>query len=350
MISKIIPEEKIQQAKKWISEAENIVITAHVSPDGDAVGSSLALCNFLLKLEKKVSVVFPDSFPSFLKKLPCSEFSYLYTEQKEKADKLFAEADLIFALDYNEIYRIDRMAGAVRMSKARKIMLDHHLNPDGFCDLIISHPEMASTAEVVFRLICRMGYFTLMDKACAECIYVGMMTDTGNFSFNSNNAEMYIIVSELIKKGINKDELHDMVFENNTECRLKMMGFIFDRNLTFYSDCGAAIILIRRDEKKQFQSSKGDTEGFVNIPLSVRGMVLSLFVHEEDGYTKVSIRSRGSFPANEVATKYFNGGGHLNASGGETSLTADEIKKLLEEKILVEYRDMLLAERQKLLL
>ncbi|MBE6311834.1 MAG: bifunctional oligoribonuclease/PAP phosphatase NrnA [Bacteroidales bacterium] len=347
MISKIIPEEKIQQSKEWISESENIVITAHTSPDGDAVGASLALCIFLQKLGKKVSVFFPDSFPDFLRRLTCSELTMFYTEKKDIMDKAIAEADLIFALDYNELYRIDRMAESVKNSKARKIMIDHHLNPDGFCDLTISHPEIASTCEMIFRFICRMGYFTLLDKECAECIYVGMMTDTGNFSYNSNNPEIYTIISELIKKGIDKDELHDAVFCYNTETRLKMLGFIFDRNLKFYPEFGAAILVLRRDEKKLFQSRKGDTEGFVNMPLSVRGMVFSIFAHEEDGYTKVSLRSRGDFHVNEIASRYFRGGGHPNAAGGETQLSADEIIKLMEENILNEYREKLIAEKQK---
>jgi phosphoesterase RecJ-like protein len=202
MITKIIDEGLIQEAKSLIEDAENIVITTHVSPDGDAIGSSLALCNFLKTIGKEAYVVVPNDLPGFLKWMSGASDIIVYEKKKSMADALIEKADLICALDFNVLKRIENVAISVADSAAKKLMLDHHLNPGNFANVVISYPQFASTSEMVFRLICRMGYFTEMTKECAECIYTGMMTDTGGFTYNSNNAEVYIIISELIKKGI----------------------------------------------------------------------------------------------------------------------------------------------------
>lgn len=205
MLTKVIEQSKIDHFTKWFDRADKIVIVSHVGPDGDAIGSSLGLWHFFSSQGKTANVIVPNAFPDFLKWMPGSKDVLLYDRYKEFADKLIAEADVICCLDFNAIHRIDAMGDAVLASPARKILIDHHLHPEDFCKIIISHPEISSTSELVFRLICRMGYFSDISREGAECIYTGMMTDTGGFTYNSNNREIYFIISELLSKGIDKN-------------------------------------------------------------------------------------------------------------------------------------------------
>lgn len=340
MISKILPEDKIQQAKGWIEKAENIIVISHSSPDGDAIGSSLAMYHFLYSINKAVTVVLPDSFPDFLSWMPGSKQTIIYAANKHEADALFSKADLIFALDFNTLTRVGDMAEAVDKSPAKKILLDHHPFPGGFCQLSISHPEISSTCEMVFRLICRMGHFTEINTACAECIYTGMMTDTGSFTYNSNNTEIYIIISELIKKGVNKDKIYNQVYNTYSADRFRLMGYALSEKMRIYPEYKAALISLTKEEQEKFNFQKGDAEGFVNIPLSIQGIIFSAFFREDENKIKISLRSQGSFPVNTISSEYFNGGGHLNAAGGESRKTMDETIQLFES-ILPQYKDLL---------
>ena len=217
MLSKVIAQANIDHAEKWFERADKIVIVTHVSPDGDAIGSSLGLWHFLESQEKTVNVIVPNAFPDFLRWMPGAKDIIRYDKYTEFANKLLNEADVICCLDFNALSRIDAMADAVAQSPARKMMIDHHLNPEAFCRIIISHPEISSTSELVFRLICRLGYFEDITKEGAECIYTGMMTDTGGFTYNSNDREIYFIISELLSKGIDKDEIYRKVYNTYSE-------------------------------------------------------------------------------------------------------------------------------------
>lgn len=333
MITKIIDEDLIQEAKSMIEDAENIVITTHVSPDGDAIGSSLALCDFLKSIEKNVTVIVPNDFPGFLKWMPGASDIIVYEKKKNLAESAIAQADLICALDFNVLKRIENLGIIVADSAAKKIILDHHLDPGNFADLVISYPQFPSTCEMVFRLICRMGYFTEMTKECAECIYTGMMTDTGGFTYNSNNTEIYIIISELIKKGINKDAIYDKVYNNYSESRYRLMGYMLYEKMKIYPEYGTAMISLTSEELSKYDFKKGDTEGFVNMPLSIKGIIFSAFFKEEGGKIKCSFRSQGDVATNEFAAKYFNGGGHKNASGGEMYRTMEETIAEFEKEL-----------------
>ena len=318
MLTKVIEQSNIDHFHKWFVRAEKIVIVSHVSPDGDAIGSSLGLYHFLTSQEKDVHIIVPNAFPDFLKWMPGSKEILLYDRYKEFADRLIARADVICCLDFNALKRIDKMAASVQASPARKILIDHHLYPEDFCRIVISHPKISSTSELVFRLICRMGYFESITKEGAECIYTGMMTDTGGFTYNSNNREIYFIISELLSKGIDKDAIYRKVYNTYSESRLRLMGHILSE-MVVYKEHNAALITLTKNEQKQFAYIRGDSEGFVNIPLSIKGMRLSCFLREdtEKPMIKVSLRSVGTFPCNQLAAEFFNGGGHLNASGGE---------------------------------
>lgn len=228
MLTKVIEQSKIDHFTKWFDRADKIVIVSHVSRRGrHRLFSGLVA---LLQLAgKTANVIVPNAFPDFLKWMPGSKDVLLYDRYKEFADKLIAEADVICCLDFNAIHRIDAMGDAVLASPARKILIDHHLHPEDFCKIIISHPEISSTSELVFRLICRMGYFSDISREGAECIYTGMMTDTGGFTYNSNNREIYFIISELLSKGIDKDEIYRKVFNTYSESRLRLMGYVLSQ-------------------------------------------------------------------------------------------------------------------------
>ena len=346
MLSKVIAQANIDHAEKWFSKADKIVIVTHVSPDGDAVGSSLGLFHFLESQEKNVNVIVPNAFPDFLRWMPGAKDIIRYDKYKEFADKLINEADVICCLDFNALSRIDNMADAVAKSPARKMMIDHHLDPEDFCRIVISHPGISSTSELVFRLICRLGYFEDITKEGAECIYTGMMTDTGGFTYNSNNREIYFIVSELLSKGIDKDEIYRKVYNTYSEGRLRLMGYVLYDKMQVFPQFNAALIWLTRKEQGKFQYVKGDTEGFVNIPLSIKNVVFSVFLREdtEKDMIKVSLRSVGTFPCNRVAAEFFNGGGHLNASGGEFYGTMEEAIELYKQA-LVKYEELLLAKK-----
>ena len=346
MLTKVIAQAEIDHVEKWFERAEKIVIVSHVSPDGDAIGSSLGLYHFLNGLDKTVNVIVPNYFPDFLHWMPGAKDVIIYNRYKEFADKLIREADVICCLDFNVLSRIDEMEEAVKNSPARKMMVDHHLYPGDFCKIVISHPEISSTSELVFRLICQLGNFGDISKEGAECIYTGMMTDTGGFTYNSNDRDIYFIISELLSKGIDKDEIYRKVFNTYSEGRLRLMGYVLYEKMLVFPEFNAALIWLNRAEQKRFHYSKGDTEGFVNMPLSIKGIRFSAFLREdtEKDMIKVSLRSVGSFPCNQLAAEFFNGGGHQNASGGEFYGTMDEAIDLFKQA-LVKYETLLLAKK-----
>ncbi|VBB46782.1 Phosphoesterase RecJ domain protein [uncultured Paludibacter sp.] len=333
MLTKIIAEELVHKIKNEIEDAENIVVVTHVGPDGDAMGAALGLWHFLMTENKSTKVIVPSPPPNFLMWMPGAEhiLIYRYAESQQEADELIANADLIFAVDFNAANRLSGMADVVIASKARKVMIDHHLNPENFVNITISHPNISSTSELIFRLICRMGYFHKINLACAECIYTGMMTDTGGFTYNSNHEEIYTIIYELIKLGIDKDKIYQNVYSTYSADRMRLMGYCLYQKMKVYPEYQAALITLTKDELQQFNYDNGDAEGFVNIPLSIKGIIFSVFMREDPDKIKVSLRSEGTFPTNKFAAEFFGGGGHLNASGGESYTTLEEAVKIFEE-------------------
>jgi phosphoesterase RecJ-like protein len=340
MISKIINEDLITRVKKAIDNVDKIVIVAHVGPDGDAIGSSLALWHYLMTIDKEPVIIVPNPFPAFLAWMPGAECILDYDHSKEKADDLIASTELIFTLDFNTASRMGDMADAVLNAKADKILVDHHLHPDTYAKVKISYPEISSTSEIIFRLICRMGDFTMINLACAECIYTGMMTDTGSFTYNSNNHEIYSIIAELVKIGIDKDDIYKKVFNTYSVDRIRLMGYCLFHKMKVYPEYRTALITLTLKELSQFNYINGDSEGFVNIPLSIAGIDFSVFMREDTDKIKISFRSQGTFPSNKVAADLFNGGGHLNASGGESSTSLVEAVKKFENA-LPDYKDFL---------
>ncbi|MBR2618444.1 MAG: bifunctional oligoribonuclease/PAP phosphatase NrnA [Paludibacteraceae bacterium] len=335
MITKVIPEEKVVATYKAIQRARRIVIVAHKRPDGDAIGSCLGLYHFLYAFERETFVILPDAIPSNMTILPSSSEIINYEQNVEHCKAIIAETDLIFCLDFNNLERIGALGTLIAQSEAEKIMIDHHLDYQPFADVCISHPEIASTSELIFRLICRMGYFADMSLQTAECICAGMLTDTGGLAYNSNSPEIYTIFAELLRKGVDKDALYRHLFNTYKESRMRLMGYVLSQKLEIIPECHTALFSLTEEELKQYNYEKGDTEGFVNLPLSIDGIIFSIFAREEKDTVKLSLRSVGNFPANKFASHFFEGGGHLNASGAESKLslqeTIDKIKQVLPD-------------------
>lgn len=340
MMSQIISEEMIENTRKLIEKSNKIVIVTHISPDGDALGSSLGLFHFLESTENDATIIVPNDFADFLKWMKGAKDVLIYEKYPDFAAKIISEADLIFCLDFNTANRVGKMEELLVESTAKKVLIDHHLDPAVDCDVCISYPDISSTSELIFRLICKMGSYDLISKQAAECIYTGMMTDTGAFTYNSNDSDIYFIISQLLKKGINKDLIYRKVYNNYSVNRVRLMGHVFKDNLYIYEKYAAAVIHLSLEEANQYRYKPGDTEGLVNIPLSIQGIVFSVFFKEEKDKIKVSFRSVGDFPANKVAAEHFGGGGHLNAAGGDYFGTLAEAMYHLEG-VLPEFTEYL---------
>lgn len=340
----LLSEAEIATLKENIDNSNRIVICCHKSPDGDALGSSLAWAEYLRTQGKEPDIIVPDAYPDFLQWLPGSDRIIRYDKHAaDKADEMLQKAELIFCLDFNGTNRVDEMKDALEQSPARKIMIDHHLDPSMDTVLTVSHPQMSSTSELVFRIIWQLGGFEEMSCKCAVCIYCGMMTDTGGFTYNSNQPEIFFIVSQLLTKGIDKDKIYRNVFNNFSPWAIRLRGYLMSQKLNIFNDLHAAYFTISRRDMRDFHFTKGDAEGLVNEPLKIKKMRLSISLREDDRRDNtiwVSLRSVDDFPCNLVASEFFNGGGHLNASGGRLHCTLDEAERVVR-RAFAHYEDLL---------
>ena len=336
MISRIIDENSVKALRRLLDRSERIVITCHLTPDGDAIGSSLGLWHVLNSIGKTAAVVTPDLVPKSLQFLPGVKEVVPFTRFQEFGTKLLNEADLVFCLDFNEPRRVDRMESALTGSPAPKVLIDHHLDPSDFCDVTISHPEVSSTSMLLFRVLCRLELFDRIDRMAAECIYTGMMTDTGNFTYNSNEPDLYVVIAELLRKGINKDRLYQLACNTLSEASLRLNGYAMNEKMRLVPEHRAAVIVLDAGELSRFNYEKGDTEGLVNRPLAMPDVVWSVYLREDPNQIKVSMRSKGDFPVNVICSDHFGGGGHRNAAGGEFQGTLQECLDLLL-KVMPDY-------------
>ena len=323
----ILTSDQVAQLSHLISDAKNIIITCHKSPDGDAIGSTLGWAEYLRSIGKEPTIIVPDQYPDFLSWIPNTEKIVRYDKHPEKCDMLFKIADLIFCLDYNTTSRVDEMEKALVSSTAPKVLIDHHLDPDVPAVLTISHPDLSSTCELVFRIVWPLDGFNRLSKQFAIPIYCGMMTDTGGFLYNSTRSEIYFIIGELLTKHIDKDKIYRNVYHNYSESRIRLMGFVMYEKLVYLPESHAAYYSLTRQEQKRFHFIKGDAEGLVNIPQQIKGLKLSISLREDTDKPNivwVSLRSVDDFPCNKMAEEFFNGGGHLNASGGRINGTMEE--------------------------
>ncbi len=343
MLKNIMTEGECSMLRSLIDEAETIVLCCHQNADGDALGAMLGWGNVLHMLGKEPLMVVPDQYPDYLQWLPNTEKVVRYDKRQDYVDTVLKIADLVFCLDFNTPSRTDAMADALCASPAKKVLIDHHLGPDVDAVLCFSHPEMSSTCELVFRIVWQMGVFERLEKHFAVPVYCGMMTDTGGFTYNSSNPELFFIISQLLTKRINKDKIYRNVYHNYSEHRLRMVGHVLCNRLVVDADRHAAYYTLTRQDQKQFHFVKGDAEGLVNMPLQIKGLKLSISLREDserDNVIWVSLRSVDNFPCNQMAEQFFNGGGHLNASGGRVNGTMDDAVETVK-KALAAFEDML---------
>ena len=313
----MVKETSIQQLKEFVDNAENIVIIPHHNPDGDAIGASLAWYGVLKQQGKKVNVISPNSFPEFLEWMYGADNVVNFETQKSKATSLINSAELFFFLDFNGLSRIKKLQSVVEKSSGKRVMIDHHPNPDNIADIMISETSASATCELMYDVITQLGWKGLLNKNIAECIYAGIMTDTGSLSYNSSRPEIYRIVGDLVGIGVDKDKVHKLVFHSNSFSRMKLLGYALGSKMNRLEDAPAAYIVLTHHELKQYDYKPGDSEGFVNYPLWIEGISVSALFMEHADKIKVSFRSRGTFPVNKFSEKFFNGGGHANAAGGE---------------------------------
>ena len=312
----------------FIQPAQHVVLLTHQSPDGDAMGSSLAMYHYIKSLGKEAHVIVPNAFPEFLAWMPGADSVLLYDSQKAQADTYLEAADLVICTDFNAPSRIGALGDKMLTLACPKLMIDHHLHPSDFADFIVSEPEASSTCELVYEVLSTLN--SQLSTPIATCLYTGLMTDTGNFSYNSNRPQIYSIISQLVAAGANKDEIYNAVFNQYSVDRMKMVGYCLYQKMRVFPEHHTALIYLSRKELYRFNFQKGDAEGIVNMPLQSKDIHYSVFMREDKATPdemeknggistkiKLSFRSQGDRPVNVFASEVFNGGGHANASGGE---------------------------------
>lgn len=319
-----IEHADVTKTLELIGESELTVITAHQNPDGDAVGSALGLYHILKFAGRNCICILPDPSPSFLHWMKGYDSIIFFNQEKEKATELLSKSDLIFCLDYNAADRTGKeMAPVLVATKAKKIMIDHHPHPDGFCTMTFNYPADCSTAQLIYRFIVTLGYDNHIGKDAAECLYAGIMTDTGSFRYPSTTALTHRIIADLIDKGASNSSIHNRIFDSNTESRLKLTGYALSQKMVVMPEHKTAYITLTAEELDQFNYQSGDTEGLVNYGLSIQGIMFAAIFMEKDGLIKISFRSKGEVPVNAFMQTNFSGGGHKNAAGGRSNQSMD---------------------------
>jgi bifunctional oligoribonuclease and PAP phosphatase NrnA len=306
-----------KQLSKHFSSSENILLVCHINPDGDAIGSMIALYDYISTLGKKVSMLSPNSLQEFLVWMKGSEHVNVFIKDRKRGRLLINEADLIIMVDFNHPERLGEAETYVTKSNARKIIIDHHLNSQGFADFMVSEPTYCSTAEIVYELVTGLNGGNYINQMFAEAIYVGIITDTGNFEYGTYTGNTLRIVAGLLDFGLDKDRIINLIYNTFSAERLRLQGFTLDQRMVILPEYNSAYIYLSKDDLEKYKYLKGDTDGFVNIPLAINGINFSTLLLEKDGFIKLSFRSKGLFDVNDFAEKYFSGGGHKNASGGE---------------------------------
>ncbi|MFH1320164.1 MAG: bifunctional oligoribonuclease/PAP phosphatase NrnA [Bacteroidota bacterium] len=333
--------KEIIQIKKLLGLQKNIVITTHHNPDGDAIGSSLGLYNFLIRKGYKADVITPNNYPEFLHWLPGNDKVIIYKDNTGRADELINSAGTIFCLDYNALNRVGDMGSVIKKSDAVKILIDHHPQPDDFADYKLVDTSACSAAELVYEFIELLNEKHVMNKDAINCIYTGIMTDTGAFRFGTVSSKTHKVVSVLIELGADRELIHGLIYNNFTQDRMRLLGYCLNEKLKVFPQYGASMISLSIKELERYNFKKGDSEGFVNYALAIKNVRLAAFIVERDDIVKLSFRSTGDFSVDEFARKHFAGGGHSKAAGGESKLSLEEtIEKFIS--ILPQYKDELL--------
>ncbi len=326
--------QDIEAFHTLISHPRKIIITTHIKPDADALGSSLGLASYLKSKGHEVTVITPTNYPDFLNWMEGNDEVIIFNEgQEAKSAQLVDQADLIFCLDFSSLKRIEELGELVKKASGKKVLIDHHLEPEQFADFIKWDNQSAATAELVYDLIHELGDLDAITPAIADCLYAGIMTDTGSFKHASTSPHVHRIVADLMERGADVTMVSKLVYDNNSLSRLKLTGFALLERLTVIEDLKVAYFVLSKKDLDEFQYKTGDTEGLVNYALSIRGIVMAAIIIERDGLVKLSFRSLGNVSVNDLARKYFNGGGHKNAAGGASEDSLENTVTLFKEVI-----------------
>lgn len=335
------PMQELEAFKSLLTLPKDIVITTHQKPDADALGSSLGMAAYLTKKGHRVQVIAPTDYPQFLYWMKGNDNVLVFGEDTEQqVARLVSEADVIFCLDFSSLGRINELGEMVRQSKASKVLIDHHLNPEDFADFVSWDTNAAATAELVYELIDALGDKHLIDKDLAECLYAGINTDTGGFRHPNTTQKVHMITAELIGLGADSAKVNKLIYDNNSLERLRFLGYALSEKLQVIEDSHVAYICITAEELQKFHSKTGDTEGLVNYALSIQGVKMAAMFVDRGGIVKMSFRSVGDFSVNEFAARHFEGGGHKNAAGGKSDLSLDETEARFRE-LVQEYKEQL---------
>lgn len=327
-------KEAIDSFKLYVNNAQRVVIVPHNNPDGDALGAALGLCTLLRNMQKEAVVISPNAFPDFLMWMHGADQVVVFERNRKKAKQLVEAADLAILVDFNALSRMKNMQHIFKGIDMPRVMIDHHPFPElETANVQISVPEASSTCELLYNVLDIAGLSKHLTKEAAECIYAGIMTDTGSLNYNSNRPETYLTVAELLRMGIDKEHIHHMVFHNNSFDRMRLLGHALGEKMVLLPELKAAYIYLDMSELQRFNFKPGDTEGFVNQALWIEGVDVSALFTEKDDMVKISFRSRGDFPVNKFSEAYFNGGGHLNAAGGESRLSLQDTLSRFEKKL-----------------
>ncbi|MCR5887380.1 DHH family phosphoesterase [Hymenobacter sp. J193] len=330
--------------RELLAQPRQIFITTHHKPDADALGSSLGLAGYLRKKGHHVTVVTPSDYPDFLAWMPGNDEVIVYepTQNDAQVRDLLSHSDVIFCLDFSALSRINELGEYIRAASGTKVLIDHHQEPEQFASLDFSNAKAAATAELVFEVIRDMGDQDLIDKGIGECLYAGIMTDTGSFRHPSTSRNVHLIIAELLNAGIDLSAVHRRIYDSHSEMRLRFLGFVLKDKLTVLREFNTAYIAITQDELRQYQSKTGDTEGLVNFALSIEGVVFAAILIDRGNAVKISFRSVGDFSVSDFSRRHFQGGGHHNAAGG---ISYDPLPATVERflSLLPEYQTQLVT-------
>ena len=328
--------EQIDQIKDILSNPKDIVVTSHRNPDGDAIGAALAIYHFLRKLGHFPTVIVPSEFPEFLAWMDGSDKILIYDYDTDESKAAVEKAEVVFYLDFNSLDRIDKLGELTDALSCPKFMIDHHLYPEPIADFMISDTSASSTCEMIFDFMVELGYRHLIDLSIGECLYAGIVTDTGSFKF-STSPKLFRVVADLVEIGVDDYALQDLIFNCLNEKQLRLLGHCLSKRMEILEDLQTGIIFLTKGDYEYFDIQRGDTEGIVNFLLKMKNVKVAAFITQQPTIIKISLRSKGDFSVQEIARKHFKGGGHRNASGGFAYGSIHSVIKKFK-KIIAEYK------------
>lgn len=335
----MIAQNKIEALRDLLAEPKQITIVSHINPDGDAIGSGVAWASTLINRGHSVRFIVPNNYPLFLEWMQEINRVHVYRIDPEGLNRFIEESELIFCLDFNQIQRLEELGEAIEKNKtAVKILIDHHLEPPQTFELMFSEIAASSTAFLTYQIMEGLGWIETIPYAVAEALYVGISTDTGNFTFGNLTPELFRAVAKLVEKGVDTPRLNIAIYNNYSANRMRLMGYVLNEKMEFMPAYRAAYMTLTKEEQLRYSFQPGDSEGFVNLPLSIKNISLTAFFIQTKDLVKVSLRSQGEIDVNQIARKYFNGGGHKNAAGGKCFDTIANAVEIFRKAVQTEFK------------